>query len=415
MRWLAPLLGLALAVRPALAAAAPVARGAASKGASAPAIAPVSLGQNGPLSLNPAAPELSAGVLPNIESVALETDAFERAAQSVRVHAAHAQGREGAVDHRRGLQWSGPEAESRMRSRISGKKARRDPPVERILETSDVLLLGESHTSKTSVVAVAGNLERLKEAGVGIVGIEGLKTYSQQDLDAYFDNRTDRLPADALRFSPARTDEFTELLAEAKRTGVRPIALGRPLDQWSRRVAGLAAARTGRAPLSFGTDLVEMVGRADRGYERGFNESVAQVVLTERNTDMADILAGRLAKGGKAVVLAGNAHVEHPEELHYRLFGLPVSAFGTLADALARRSLAAFSLTLTGGLFNTVQDAADQRALLGPLYALLANAPSGSGRTSVRTSERTALWHLGGSVPNLPGRAGALNNAADGR
>lgn len=354
--------------------AAPTAKTGTLRSGSRAVAAPAGLGPGGSAALESpvAAPSLR-GTLPAFQTPALPASAIP----------------DGRVDVR-GLVPKSPAAAAALTARARGAEvAGRGLPVEAILARRDALLIGESHTALSPVKTVALQMERFKRAGVSVVGVEGLKTFSQEALDRYFDGGDPRLPEEALSFSPARRGEFAELLRSAKAAGVRVVALGRPLDRWGRRVAGLAAARTGKAPLSFGTDLAAQVERADRSYRKGFNESVAEVVLRERNEDMAEILARNLPEGGKAVVIAGSAHVAHPPEWEYRLFGLPVSRFGTLADALRTRLLSAFSVTMTGGLFTHPGGSADQRALLGPAVELLETAGD-----FVRTSAETALLRL---------------------
>ena len=380
MRWFSQILGLILAIHPALAGAAPTSRGTAKTTSFSTQIAPIQFGQNGGTSLDPVTANLAlGGVLPTLDPISLPDGMVEK----------------------RGLIPKSPDSLPLLQEEIRRSGGKQDSlPVEKILADNDVLLMGESHTSASSVKTVTDNLERMKEAGVSIVGIEGLKTFNQKSLDNFFDGNESPVPMDALSFSPERTEEFKGLLEEAKRVGVRVVALGRPLDQWGRRVQGLAAARTGRAPLSFNSDLKAQVQDADERYEKGFNESVAQVALQERNADMSSILAEKLPKGAKAVVLVGAGHIEHPDELEFRLFGLPVSRYGTLAGALKDDMLSAFSVTLTGGLFTTVEASDDQRSILRPVFSLLESAINAGRRAFLPTSEKTGVFHMGGSVSN---------------
>lgn len=278
-----------------------------------------------------------------------------------------------------------------LRERVlAGVKAAWNLPVEEVLSGRDVLILGESHGSLSSVREVARGMGRLKAAGVTAVGVEGLKAPDQSRVDDYLAGRG-ALPADAF---PSRRAEFSALLEAAKAEGVAVKALGLPLEGLGREIQGRAARREADPGESPARDFSTQLALANARYSPGFNEAVAEVVLTLRNAFMAERLAEAVRGGGKAVALVGAGHAGHPEGYEFRVWGLRTADYGTLAGALKERLVSAFSLTLTGGSFAHGSDAAGHRRLLGPLYSLVESAV-GAARAFLPTSEDTGILHIG--------------------
>lgn len=278
-----------------------------------------------------------------------------------------------------------------LRARVlAGVKRAWNLPVDDVLEGRDVLIVGESHGSLSSVRSLAEDLPRLKAAGVTTVGVEGLKVPDQGKVDDYLAGRGE-LPAGAF---PSRRDEFASLLKAAKENGVAVRALGIPLEALGREIQGRAARKESDPAESPARDFSTQVSLANARYAPGFNESVAEVVLALRNDFMAERLAEAVKGGGKAVALVGAGHAAHPDGYEFRVYGLRTAAYGTLADALKARLLSAFSLTLTGGAFTRPEEGAGHRRLLAPLYSLVESAV-GAARAFLRTSSDTGLFHLG--------------------
>lgn len=269
-------------------------------------------------------------------------------------------------------------------------------PTAKIFEDHDALVVGENHGSLASVRELTKALPSLAKSGVGVLGIEGLKRPSQDAVDAYLAGRAD-LPPEVLAFSPKRRAAFEALFAKAKEYGVRVVALGLPLDTWSRQAAELAAEKTGDPMESFLRAPGEQLYRAQTGYEHGYNEAVAEVYLTRRNKSMAGFLAEAAARGVKAVALVGQNHVDGPDALPFKLLG-PKTAWGTLGRELAALGLKAFSLTLTGGEYLDVDAAKDDRAVRVASHAQAAQASPDGKAVYVPTSDVTGLYHAGGRI-----------------
>lgn len=271
-------------------------------------------------------------------------------------------------------------------------------PTAKIFEDHDALVVGENHGSLASVRELTKALPSLAKSGVGVLGIEGLKRPSQDAVDAWLSGRAAELPAEVLAFSPKRRAAFEALFAKAKEHGVRVVALGLPLDQWSRQAAELAAQKTGDPVESFLRAPGEQLYRAQTGYEHGYNEAVAEVYLTRRNKSMAGFLAEAAARGVKAVALVGQNHVDGPDALPFKLLD-PKTKWGTLGRELASLGLKAFSLTLTGGEYLDVDAAKDDRSVRVASHAQAAQASPDGKAVYVPTSEGTGLYHAGGRIP----------------
>lgn len=278
-----------------------------------------------------------------------------------------------------------------LRARVlAGVKKAWNLPVEDVLEGRDVLIVGESHGSLSSVRSLAEELPRLKAAGVTTVGVEGLKVPDQGKVDDFLAGRGE-LPAAAF---PSRRSEFAALLQAAKDNGVAVRALGIPLEVLGREIQGRAALKESDPAEAPARDFSTQVSLANARYAPGFNESVAEVVLALRNGFMAERLAEAVKGGGKAVALVGAGHAAHPDGYEFRVYGLRTADYGTLADALKARLLAAFSLTLTGGAFTRPEEGSGHRRLLAPLYSLV-DSSVGAARAFLRTSPDTGVFHLG--------------------
>ena len=273
-----------------------------------------------------------------------------------------------------------------------------DVPVEKILENRDVLLIGEDHSSISTIETLARELPRLAKAGVTAVGIEGLKAPQQHAVDEYTSRRTDVLPQAALSFSPARVTAFTNLLNSARDNGVRVVALGLPLNEWAAQVTALAAKKSGDPAESYPTDFKDQVDRAERRYEAGFNEALVEVLLTRRNKTMAGLLWDALGKNGKAVIVAGQAHVPGPDSISTQRFHVN-GDYGDLARELSAVALRAYSLTFTGGLFTSVQAAQDDREVRPESHRAAADASPSGAPAFMPLGPDQGLWHAGGRVP----------------
>lgn len=291
-----------------------------------------------------------------------------------------------------------PRSQAGVASRVADTVRTWGVPVESLLKDKDVLLIGEDHSSLTTIETVARELPRLAKAGVTAVGIEGLKTPRQKEVDDYVSRRTDRLPTDALGFSPARVTVFSDLLKAARANGVRVVALGLPLNEWAAQVAALAAQKTGDPAEVFGTDFLAQVDRAERRYEFGFNEALVEVLLTRRNQTMARLAWDALDAGGKAVIVAGQAHVPGPDVISTQRFHVR-GHYGDLTQALAKLALKAYSLTFTGGLFTSVQAARDDREVRPEAHKIVVEAAPHGAPAFVPLGPDRGLWHAGGRTP----------------
>ncbi len=267
-------------------------------------------------------------------------------------------------------------------------------PIEKIFAGHDVLVYGENHSSLESVQTLTREMPRLAKAGVKAIGIEGLKRPHQAAVDAYVSRRSDVIPFDALNFSPRRVKAFAALLGAAREHGVRVVALGVPLEFWAEQTAVRAAANTGRPIADFTGSTNAQFKRAQALYEPGYNEAVAQVYLTDRNHAMAEFLAQAIGVGGKAVVLVGQAHVDGLDMIPGALLNAPGN-WGTLADALTRRALRAFSLTQTGGKFVDENDEADDRRARPQSYRAGDHAAPNGAPVFVPLGSDRGLWHAG--------------------
>jgi hypothetical protein len=273
-----------------------------------------------------------------------------------------------------------------------------DVPVEKILENRDVLLIGEDHSSLSTIETLARELPRLAKAGVTAVGIEGLKAPQQHAVDEYVSRKTDVLPHAALSFSPARVAAFTNLLNSARDNGVRVVALGLPLNEWAAQVTALAAKRTGDPAETYPTDFKDQVDRAERRYEPGFNEALVEVLLTRRNKTMAELLWNAMGEHGKAVIVAGQAHVPGPDKISTQRFHVR-GDYGDLARELSAVALRAYSLTFTGGLFTSVQAAQDDREVRPESHRAASDASPTGAPAFVPLGPDQGLWHAGGRIP----------------
>ena len=271
-------------------------------------------------------------------------------------------------------------------------------PSSEILEDHDALLVGENHQSLASVTELTRALPGLARAGVKVLGIEGLKRPNQAAVDAYLSGSANALPDEVLAFSPRRRLAFAALLKAARETGVRVVALGVPLDVWAREAADLAAQKTGDPVESFYAAPGEQLYRAQKGYEPGFNEAVAEVYLSRRNRSMALFLAEAMVQGAKAVVLVGQNHVEGADDIPASILRAP-GDWGSMSRELARLGLKAFSLTLTGGRYVDADGAKDDRQARRSSYERAAKASPHGAPAFERTGVNTGLYHAGGTVP----------------
>jgi hypothetical protein len=291
----------------------------------------------------------------------------------------------------------GPPSASRASARVRAETRGWTVPVEGILQDHDVLLLGENHGSLSSVNTLTERLPRLKAAGVTVVGVEGLKTHHQSQVDEYLAGLRDEVDPEVLMFSPRRRANFRALLAAAKEHGVRVAALGLPLDAWAAQVAALAAENTGRPARDFSGTTNDHFERASARYQPGFNEAVAEVYIARRNESMAAFLAAELAGGGKAAVLVGQNHVEGLDHRPGTFLNAP-GDWGSLPRELSRLGLSAFSLTQTGGYF--VDDAsADMDRRTRPASYQRVRLAAESGAAFVRTGPHKGLWHAPSPAP----------------
>jgi uncharacterized iron-regulated protein len=272
-----------------------------------------------------------------------------------------------------------------------------DVPVEDLLQNHDVLLIGEDHGSLSTIETLAREMPRLAKAGVTAVGIEGLKRPNQGAVDDYVLRRTDAMPASALNFSPARAEAFKTLLTAARDNGVRVVALGLPLNEWAAQVVQLVDKKNLDLSEVVGTDFSAQVDRAERRYEYGFNEAVAEVLLTRRNEAMAKFLWHSLGRNGKGVIVAGQAHVPGPDEIAEERYHVK-GDYGDLARELATFALRAYSLTFTGGLFTSAAAARDDREVRPESHKAAAEATPNGDPAFVPMGPDRGLWHAGGRV-----------------
>lgn len=294
-----------------------------------------------------------------------------------------------------------PRSAARVAATVAQTVSSWGVPVEQIFQDSDVMLIGENHRSLSAFDTLAREMPRLARAGVKAVGLEGLKRPNQEAVDDYTSGRTERLPNEALAFSPSRVDALEALLKAARANGVRVVALGLPLQEWATQVAALAAKNTQEPSEIFPETLAEQIDRAERGYEYGYNEAVAEVVLTRRNRSMATFLWGALGTGEKAVVVAGQAHVPGPDPIAAARFHVRESK-GDLARELSSLALRSYALTFTGGLFTDVESAQDDREVRPKAHAAAAAASPQGAPAFVPLGADRGLWHAGGRLPVSP-------------
>jgi hypothetical protein len=292
-----------------------------------------------------------------------------------------------------------PGAFAAVRERVLAEVGRNwAMPFEDLFQETDALLLGESHRSLSSYRLLAEQMPRLQKAGVTTIGLEGLKAPHQEAVDRWLAAGPEAtLPEQATSFSSARAAEIAALFHAAKAQGIRVVALGTPLEHWAAQVVELASQRARDLDERVSDDLPEQLAFGERTYAAGYNEALSEVVLRRRNEAMAERLAAALPVGGKAVALVGDAHLDHHDALSYRLFWLPLEAYGSLAGELRTRLVRSISVTMTGGLFvNPREDRANHRRIHGEAYALMAQANPDGKPAFYRTSETTGLFHLGG-------------------
>ena len=302
-------------------------------------------------------------------------------------------------------------------------------PVEDILQGSDVLLVGENHYNASSVRWLAGNLGRLKAAGVTHVALESLEIPYEDAVNDFVSGKTRTLPDEALQMPPGREADMRRLYEAMREHGTRVVALQKPFEAWANdiyeraRVNGVAL----REKLPELWRIVEPVARANGvsdeelnrlsavnilkwfmmfgaqdHYVPGLNEAIAWVAFDVRNRFMAERLAGAAAAGGKVVALAGYGHLEHPEGFGPKeMFQVPLEHFRTLAQELGGSRLRAFSLVLTGGSFLDPGYARRDREHKSAEYGLVAQSDPDGEPAFLRTSERTGIYHMGGPVVSL--------------
>ena len=275
-------------------------------------------------------------------------------------------------------------------------------PVEDILRESDVILWGESHFSLSALDWLAANLLRLKAAGITQLAFENLELSAEPGLRDYLAGRRGDVPEEA--FFDYRREAIQALFEAAKSAGVGIIAMQKPYLEWFEEIVKLASRHPGVPPaiLSDPEAMQRFISRADYRRIPGLNEAVAEVAMTRRNRFMASRLREELRPGEKALVLAGYAHLKHPEGLGVdSIFGVPAAPFGNLADELADIPLRTFSVSLTGGEFPDEQARALDQQLKAAAYRRLAETGNDPRHeVFLRTSERSAIFHMGG------GRAG---------
>lgn len=274
-------------------------------------------------------------------------------------------------------------------------------PVEALLKTSDVLLVGENHTSFSSIEWMIENLKQLKGAGVTTVALESLELPEEKAVNRFLRGETDVLPDFALQLPEGREDPMRRLYEAMRAEGMRVVALQKPSMEWLPKIAKLAAKYTGMPRAAFADleKLAMFMSLADYRYVRGLNEAIAEVAMTRRNKFMARRLKAKLAPGEKAVLLAGYGHLGHPEGFGPdKIYGVPRADYGDLALELGRALLGAFSLTLTGGRFMRPEDAAGDRHLKAREYEHLGRALPDGRPAYVETSGRSGIYHLGGPV-----------------
>ena len=282
-------------------------------------------------------------------------------------------------------------------------------PGEDVRRESDVLILGENHMSLSSPQWITDNIPRLKAAGVTHIAFESLEVPEEKAVNQYLEGRRDTVPVNAIQLVPGREGEMASLYRAMKAAGMRVVALQKPFLEWVPKFAKLAARNTGMPREMFmdPEKLMLFISRvAELKYVPGLNEAVAELAITLRNKFMAHRLAAKLGKGEKAVVLAGYAHLGHPEGLGpEKIFRMPPADYGNLTQELKSVLLRSFSLSLTGGLFLSPDYATRDRKLKEAEYRLL-NRKVNNGKPVYEpapkryepTSERSAIYHLGGPI-----------------
>ena len=281
------------------------------------------------------------------------------------------------------------------------------PPLDQLLSDSDVLLLGESHHSLSSLRWLAGSLPRMKAAGVRYVGLEWVSETAEEHINAYLDGEEDYLPMPALGAVRERHAYVEELFKAMKETGLRVLGLTQPEVMWLREMGRRAAKNLGVPESEFmeGAALHRLgrlaQGEADRVYEKGVNEAIAEVGITLRNEFMARVFKERLAPGEKAVALVGYDHLEYPEGTGPEtLYSVPAARYGDLSQALKGAALRAFSLMLTGGAFDQPEHLASDLGLRAKLYRFLGRIlgeERGGGEAYARVSDRVGVYRMGGA------------------
>lgn len=243
-----------------------------------------------------------------------------------------------------------------------------------LLAESDVLLIGENHLSLATHEIIRQML-LAPPPGLKLVSFEGPR---RKPGDEAF--MGDSIGADSGGSGAARGARYREIIREAQAVQL-PILnidvsfrtifsqLGRRLKTSAQEASALFVSAMERR--------IELSGLTDAAF--------LEVLLDYRNRFMARVLARQLGAGGKAIVLVGEAHIEHgraPPQLN--------PSRTTLASELAARGLRPFSLSVIGG---PMAAGHEDDVVRKPLYAEFdATAPPGSMRL---TSQRTAILYLG--------------------
>ena len=114
--------------------------------------------------------------------------------------------------------------------------------IEQIFRINDGLVIGENHASTKSKQLLADNMETLSRCGVKTLYLEGLMSdIHQPDLDVYFSDLHNALPADVATFldnatnndslapfinaSPPSCPRYTDIVIAAKQQGIKVVAI----------------------------------------------------------------------------------------------------------------------------------------------------------------------------------------------
>lgn len=244
-----------------------------------------------------------------------------------------------------------------------------------LLSESDVLLIGENHLS-LATHEIIRQILLAPPPGLKLISFEGPRRKSGDEKLI-----GDSMGADIGVSGAVRMERYREI-ALAAQAAKLPVL---NIDASLRNIVLRLARRLKVTAQEAGALFVRAVER-DLELSDLAHAAFDEVLLDYRNRLMARILARHLRAGGKAILLLGDAHIEHG---HPTLELIPGRT--TLASELAAHGLRPFSLSVIGG---PMASGNGDDVVRKPLYDVFDAAMDQPGSLKP-TSERTAILYLG--------------------